>query len=277
MSLAGVLHGLRDAGLTIPVLGVQVGADPEKRLDKYAPKAWRQMVTIVKSSIDYHDPAPDQAFEGVKLDPIYEAKCIPHLQAGDLLWVVGIRATERVSDSAPCPDPVWHHGDSREIDQSFGGEADFVFSCPPYADLEVYSDDPKDLSTLEYDQFLEAYREIISKSCAKLANNRFACFVVGEVRSKSGAYYNFVGDTIRAFIDAGLSFYNEAILVTPVGNAAMRCAGMFEASRKMVKTHQNVLVFVKGDPRKATERCGKVDVSDAMNMQMLEAEKSDDE
>jgi hypothetical protein len=45
-------------------------------------------------------------------------------------------------------------------------EADFIFSCPPYADLEVYSDDPADLSTLGYAEFLEAYREIIAKACA---------------------------------------------------------------------------------------------------------------
>jgi len=34
-----------------------------------------------------------------------------------------------------------------------------------------------------------------------------------------------------------------------------------EAGRKLGKTHQNVLVFVKGDWRKATEACGQVDVS----------------
>jgi hypothetical protein len=26
------------------------------------------------------------------------------------------------------------------------------------------------------------------------------------------------------------------------------------------KTHQNILVFVKGDPKKATEFCGEVDI-----------------
>ena len=31
-----------------------------------------------------------------------------------------------------------------------------------------------------------------------------------------------------------------------------------EVSRKLGKLHQNVLVFVKGDPRKATEACGAV-------------------
>jgi hypothetical protein len=51
------------------------------------------MVTLVPSGLDYHDEAPRQSIAGLSLDPIYEAKCIPFLEPGDVLWVVGIRAT----------------------------------------------------------------------------------------------------------------------------------------------------------------------------------------
>ncbi len=87
---------------------------------------------------------------------------------------------------AITPDnlPRWITGDSRNIDTLAPGKYDFVFSCPPYADLEVYSDDPKDLSTLPYAEFVTAYREIIAKACSLLKPDRFACFVVGEVRDK---------------------------------------------------------------------------------------------
>jgi hypothetical protein len=37
---------------------------------------------------------------------------------------------------------------------------------------------------------------------------------------------------------------------------------MFSASRKVGKTHQNVLVFCKGSPRKATEACGLIEISE---------------
>ena len=159
------------------------------------------------------------------------------------------------------PMPVWSCGDSRKLEQLCAGtEADFVFSCPPYADLEVYSDDPADLSTLGYAEFRAAYREIIAASCRMLKPDRFACFVVGEVRGKDGAYYNFVGDTVQAFVDAGLKFYNEAILVTAVGSLPIRAGKQFSASRKLGKTHQNVLVFVKGDAKRATLACGEVEV-----------------
>lgn len=154
--------------------------------------------------------------------------------------------------------PTWLVGDSLQIADIAPGEYDFVFSCPPYADLEVYSDDPADLSTMEYPAFREAYRNIIGRAVGMLKPDRFACFVVGDVRGKDGCYIGFVPDTIRAFEDAGARYYNEAILVTAVGSLPVRVGKQFTAGRKFGKTHQNVLVFVKGDPRKATEAVGEV-------------------
>lgn len=167
--------------------------------------------------------------------------------------------------------PEWRTGDSRTIDTACADvEADLVFSCPPYADLEVYSDDPLDLSTLDYDEFRTAYREIIAKTCARLKNDRFACFVVGDVRDARGHYYNFVGDTVEAFRAAGLHFYNEAILVTAVGSLPIRVGRQFAAGRKLGKTHQNVLVFVKGDWKKATQACGDCEMGDVPELPPVE-------
>lgn len=174
-------------------------------------------------------------------------------------------AANRVQADEICAEdehpPAWIEGDSRMIDRTCADvDADFVFSCPPYADLEVYSDDPADLSTLGYEGFREAYFEIIAKACARLRDNRFACFVVGEVRDKRGNYYDFVGDTVEAFRRAGLHYYNEAILVTAVGSLPIRAGKQFATSRKLGKTHQNVLVFLKGDAKKAVDACGEVEV-----------------
>lgn len=171
----------------------------------------------------------------------------------------------RIQGGILCPDnsPVWHVGDSRQICQhAEGTEADMIFSCPPYADLEVYSDDPADISTMAYDDFRTAYFEIVAEACKLLKNDRFACFVVGEVRDKKGNYYSFVPDTVEAFRRAGLSYYNEAILVTAAGSLAIRTRKQFEVSRKIGKTHQNVLVFVKGNAKKATQAIGPVEFGD---------------
>lgn len=91
MSLAGVLRGLELAGDRRPVLGVQLGANPESRLDQWAP-LWRlQGVQLQQSQLDYHAGADPAELDGVPLDPIYEAKCLPYLEPGDLLWIVGRR------------------------------------------------------------------------------------------------------------------------------------------------------------------------------------------
>jgi hypothetical protein len=157
------------------------------------------------------------------------------------------------------PMPAWHVGDSAEISTLVKVQADFLFSCPPYADLERYSDDPKDLSTMAYPAFREAYAKIIAASCALLKDDRFACFIVGDVRDKKGLYYGFPRHTIDAFEAAGLRLYNDAVLVTAAGSLPMRAGKQFETSRKLGKTHQNCLVFVKGDPREATKVCGAVE------------------
>lgn len=160
-------------------------------------------------------------------------------------------------------DPMWACGDSLKIDEHFPElKADLLFSCPPYADLEVYSDNPLDLSTMEYDQFLETYRTIIRKSCEMLNDNRFAVFVVGEVRDKKGILRNFVSDTIDAFHAAGLKYYNEMILVTTIGSLAVRVTKQFNVGRKIGKHHQNVLVFYKGDPKLIRENFAELDFTE---------------
>lgn len=146
--------------------------------------------------------------------------------------------------------PAWHCDDSRNADKYLVDEcADLVFSCPPYHNLEKYSDHPQDLSNMNYIDFLDAYREIISISCRKLRNNRFAVFVVGDIRDSKGAYRDFVSQTKQIFQDNGLHLYNDIILLNQYGTAPMTAGGIFKASRKTVKVHQNVLVFYKGDIR----------------------------
>jgi DNA modification methylase len=150
--------------------------------------------------------------------------------------------------------PEWRCGDSVNMTELVPEtEVDFVFSCPPYADLEVYSEDPKDISTMDYPEFLKAYRAIIAQAVARLRADRFACFVVGDVRDKKGYYRRFVSDTEQAFQDAGAFLYNEAILVTVAGSLPIRIGKMFPHYRKLGKTHQNVLVFYKGDTKKIKE------------------------
>ncbi len=159
--------------------------------------------------------------------------------------------------------PNWVCNDSRNVDTLFPGKKfNLLFSCPPYADLEVYSDDPRDLSTMKYPEFVAIYRDIIRKCCDRLEENSFAVFVVAEVRDKKGGYYGFVQDTIQAFIDSGLTYYNEIVLANQICSLAMRVTKQFNNSRKIGKCHQNVLVFYKGNPEKTKEHFPELDYSD---------------
>lgn len=160
-----------------------------------------------------------------------------------------------------CPDEfssgklLWAQGDSAEM-LEWASSADFIFSCPPYGDLEVYSDHPADLSNMTWPAFVESYRKIIGLAVATLKPNRFACFVVGDFRDEQGFYRNFVSTTIAAFDAAGCKLYNEGILLTAVGSLPIRITKQFNSGRKFGKTHQNVLVFYKGDPKRIKEEFG---------------------
>jgi DNA modification methylase len=150
--------------------------------------------------------------------------------------------------------PQWYVGDSREFlhigdnryDTFYNQEdtIDFVFFCPPYANLEVYSTLDGDISNMDYKNFLEAYELIIDNSCTLLKTGGYACFVVGEVRGSDGNYLGLIPDTINAFKKAGMKYYNEAILLNPIASGSMRANGNMK-TEKLVKVHQNILIFKK--------------------------------
>lgn len=94
ISLAGVLHGVERfyMGKPMPkIIGVCVSSDPSGRLDKWAPKSWREMVRLEQSDLSYHQVPDVQEYDGIRLDPVYEAKCLPYIKSGDLFWIIGVR------------------------------------------------------------------------------------------------------------------------------------------------------------------------------------------
>lgn len=149
--------------------------------------------------------------------------------------------------------PKWVEGDSL-VKLAEAPKADFIFSCPPYGDLEVYSKMSADISNMHYDKFIDVYGAIINKAMERLKPNRFAVICVANFRDKrKGRLRDFVGDTIRTFqAIKNVQFYNEVVYLNSPGSGPMRTNNIFiRGNRKVVKLHQQVLVFVKGDPAKA--------------------------
>ena len=137
--------------------------------------------------------------------------------------------------------------------------ADLLFSCPPYFNLENYNGGENDLSGMGHKQFLEKYTKILHNALKCLKNDRFAVIVIGDVRDKKGNYINLIADTKDAMISGGCNLYNEIILLDHIGNAALR-AGSYMKNRKVVKVHQNILVFFKGDNKNIKEIYKDVEV-----------------
>lgn len=158
--------------------------------------------------------------------------------------------------------PEWIHGDAAAMGELLPDafRADMILTCPPYAYLEEYSDDPRDLSNMDYPQFVDTYRRIIAETVARTRLDRFIVWVVGEVRNRRGhgSLLGLVPDTIQAFRDAGAEPWNDHVILTPIGTAAVRTPKQFETSRKAGRVHEYALVFVKGDGRAATQRLGTI-------------------
>lgn len=102
MQMISVIHGLKCYDKAhIKVVGVQVGASPKRVIDKFLPNADlfcdEYNYEIIKSEIPY-DKHINATFCGVELDEIYEAKCVPFLREGDLLWIVGKGLNKHVNE-----------------------------------------------------------------------------------------------------------------------------------------------------------------------------------
>lgn len=124
-------------------------------------------------------------------------------------------------------------------------ESDLVFTCPPYWNLEKYSDIPEDLSNTDYETFSTSMKSIIELASKSLCLGGFSVYVIGNMRNKNGVLVDLAGLVVEAHEEAGLAYWNEHILITPIGTVAMRAGKQFRASKKTGRCHQTVLVFKK--------------------------------
>jgi hypothetical protein len=176
-----------------------------------------------------------------------------------------VQANEaQAREVTPGSLPSWICGDAARLGELVpaGPAYDLIFTSPPYYDLEIYSASEKDGSAFAtYEGFMRWYRLIFEQAVARLREDRFLVVKVGEIRDKkNGAYRTFVPDNVACMRELGLHYYNEAILITAVGSLPVRAGKLFQATRKLGKAHQNVLVFYKGDPRHVGRHFKELDV-----------------
>jgi hypothetical protein len=135
-------------------------------------------------------------------------------------------------------------GDGRflNVDTQF----DCAITCPPYYDLEVYSDLPDDISTRDdYSVFNADMWCCAQAHFERLKPGAFACIVVGLFRDKkTGELVDFPSHTVENFREAGFQFWQNIILSKNFASAAVR-AGNAWKGHKLVPRHENLLVFRK--------------------------------
>lgn len=174
-------------------------------------------------------------------------------------------------------DPTYVVGDSRKtLAARTAGSADMVIGCPPYYDLEVYSSLADDLSTMSPKEFDSAMVKTMREVARVLRQDRFAVFIVGNVRNKKGELLSMHRCMLNAAEAAGLTYVQDAILLTQVGKASLRSPRQFKQTRVLARTHQEILIFVKGDRKKAAKRLGDVDVSIDLQEAVAEMEREND-
>lgn len=171
----------------------------------------------------------------------------------NLRLIQGIEGTGKVT---------WINDDSLNMDDYVDDKSvDFVLTCPPYYDLEKYTDDPKDLSNMPYKEFKDAYSRIIGNAMDKLKDNRFAVVVLSDVRDKYGGYRPLCDLTREIMRVSGMMIYNELVLINAVGSASLRARQTFR-NRKCTRSHQEIIVGYKGDPKMIQSEFGILQAED---------------
>lgn len=128
-----------------------------------------------------------------------------------------------------------------DIDDSF----DCAITCPPYYDLEVYSDRPEDISTAaDYSSFNGSMWLCAQSHFERLKPGAFACIIVGLFRDKRGELIDFPAHTVENFREAGFQYWQHIILSKNFASAAVR-AGNAWKGHKLVPRHENLLIFRK--------------------------------
>lgn len=191
-------------------------------------------------------------FAGGSVRGVVAAACGLHYKGMDLRQEqvdANIAQLEQVRARVELPgSATWVQGDSGAVGLDTGILADLVFSCPPYYDLERYSDDPNDLSNAaSYRDFLVAYQDCLRNAVRQLRDGCCIAMVVGDIRDADGGFRGFHHDTVEILRGLGCNILNEAVLVTPVGTLAMRAAFTFPVGRKLGAGHQHLIVAIKGD------------------------------
>ena len=133
-------------------------------------------------------------------------------------------------------------GDGRflDVDDLF----DAAITCPPYHNLEVYSELPEDISNFStYSEFNSAMWLCANSHRRLMKPGAFVCIIVGLFRDKkTGELIDFPADTVQNFKEAGFIYWQHIILSKNFASAAVRAGNAWKGA-KLVPRHESLLIF----------------------------------
>jgi hypothetical protein len=139
----------------------------------------------------------------------------------------------------------YHHADGRFLEAQVS-DFDFALTCPPYWNLETYSDLHEDLSNAQsYSEFLAGISFSIESHWPLMKPGAFVCWVVGPFRDKrTGELYDFPAHVIDLFSEIGFTYWQSVVLVKNFASAAKRASNAWR-NKRLVPRHEFLQVFRK--------------------------------
>ena len=151
-------------------------------------------------------------------------------------------ASREMVERATGVAPNIRHGDATNSACYPSGAFDVVLTCPPYGPLEIYSDDPHDLSTLPHEEFLMSIHAVLLHTITRVYEGSFAVWVIGNWLD-GDEYVDFKGELIRLAIASGWKFYDDVVLVGKLGTAGLRVGNSWR-NKRLVRRHEYAVVLM---------------------------------
>jgi len=141
-------------------------------------------------------------------------------------------------------------GNSQNCDKIENNYADFLITCPPYYNLEMYEGGENDLSMCNtYEDFLKGIELVIKETYRILKENSLSCWVIGLHREKNGNLLSMHHDISYLHKKCGFNFKEEVILCHKNNGAIQRVGNFENGANLLIRTHEYLLVFKKGKIR----------------------------
>lgn len=158
---------------------------------------------------------------------------------------VGFELTEKYFPAESTSDRKIFNMDSGDMDKVLDKSMkfDLAFTCPPYWNMEKYSDNPKDLSTSpSYLGFLRDCNSRLELTSSYLKEDGFLIVVLMDFRQK-GVFYPWHIDTINFFHNnTDFKLYDTMIWeMSPRKRHPLYPQAL--VNRRMLNTHEYCLVF----------------------------------